>query len=152
MILLNIFSLILLSARISEGCMIKLLPEGIQRSLETIKTDVLPDIQYLDHAQDRTMELRELSQVELNAEASWLAAIKKNIALQSLYSNVIKELLNSVTRSAGWMLFGLVLYGDIGAFNQVKRRRREVKPAQGPRIADRVADIVLRNLEKYNRT
>jgi len=45
-----------------------------------------------------------------------------------------------------------VLYGDIGAFNQVKRRRREVKPAQGPRIADRVADIVLRNFEKYNRT
>ena len=36
------------------------------------------------------MELRKLSQVELNAEASWLAAIKKNIALQSLYSNVIK--------------------------------------------------------------
>ena len=36
------------------------------------------------------MELRELSQVELNAEASWLAAIKKNIVLQSLYSNVIK--------------------------------------------------------------
>ena len=68
------------------------------------------------------------------AAAPWLTHVSAPAKNSPFHENVIAK----------------VLYGDIGAFNQVKRRRREVKPAQGPRIADRVADIVLRNLE-YNR-
>ena len=36
---------------------------------------------------------------ELQPEASWLAAIQKNVANQSLYNNVVKEILNGVLRN-----------------------------------------------------
>ena len=35
----------------------------------------------------------------LQPEASWLTAIYKNVANQSLYNNVVKEILNGVLRN-----------------------------------------------------
>eukprot|EP00090_Calanus_glacialis_P002002 TRINITY_DN11506_c0_g1_i1.p1 TRINITY_DN11506_c0_g1~~TRINITY_DN11506_c0_g1_i1.p1 ORF type:complete len:163 (+),score=41.64 TRINITY_DN11506_c0_g1_i1:56-490(+) len=61
--------------------------------------------------------------IDLSAEADWLVAIRKTLARQSTYNNVISEILKGITRIVGWMLLTLSLYGNV--FTDLKRRRRE---------------------------
>merc|ERR1719286_91673 len=70
-------------------------------------------------AQDRT-----LPGVELDPEAEWNAALTKNVARQTLYNNIIKEVFNSMTRIIGWALIALVLYGNL--LSDSKRRKRSL--------------------------
>ena len=61
----------------------------------------LPDI--ISH-QQRPSE----KNIDLSAEADWLVAIRKTLARQSTYNNVISEILKGITRIVGWMLLTLV--------------------------------------------
>ena len=55
--------------------------------------------QYTDSLADHAMEKEIVAEdFSLDPEASWLTAIKKNLANQSLYNNVVKELLNGLLR------------------------------------------------------
>merc|ERR1712062_606823 len=57
----------------------------------------------------------------LKPEANWLTAINKNLANQSLYNNVVKEILNGFLRSIGWIVLSLVLYGFDNITKAVRR-------------------------------
>ena len=46
-----------------------------------------------------TVSMEKQSITGLQPEASWLTAIYKNLANQSLYNNVVKEILNGVLRN-----------------------------------------------------
>jgi len=56
------------------------------------------------------------SWLDLDSEASWMTAWQKNLGLQNLFNNIVKEILNSILRSLGWILLGVFVYGDVGAF------------------------------------
>merc|ERR1712183_406245 len=71
-------------------------------------------------AQDRT-----LPGVELDPGADWNDALTKNVARQTLYNNIIKEVFNSMTRIIGWALIALVLYGNL--LSDSNRRKRSLE-------------------------
>merc|ERR1711892_1563863 len=49
--------------------------------------------------------------IDLADEANWVSALKKTLARQSTYNNVVSEMLKAVTRIVGWLLLTLTLYG-----------------------------------------
>ena len=51
--------------------------------------------------------------IDLNAEADWVVAIRKTLARQSTYNNVISEILKGITRIVGWLLLTLVRRRDL---------------------------------------
>ena len=46
--------------------------------------------------------------VALASDADWTLAVEKNLARQTLYNNVVKEVFNSLTRIIGWSLISVV--------------------------------------------
>merc|ERR1712123_162455 len=50
--------------------------------------------------------------IDLSDEANWVVALRKTLARQSTYNNVVSEMLKAVTRIVGWMLLTLTLYGN----------------------------------------
>ena len=46
--------------------------------------------------------------VDLKDDATWKSAAEKNISRQSLYNNIVKEVLNALTRIIGWALISFV--------------------------------------------
>jgi len=94
-------------------------------------------------AQDRT-----LPGVELDPEAEWNAALTKNVARQTLYNNIIKEVFNSMTRIIGWALIALVLYGNL--LSDSKRRKRSLVEVNWSH-EENVIDAVRRSLQKGER-
>jgi len=49
----------------------------------------------------------------LDTTAMWNTAISKTLARQDILGNIVKEVLNGVTRIVGWGLTTLVLYGNV---------------------------------------
>ena len=41
-------------------------------------------------------------------QASWLEAINSNLSNQKLYNNIVKEILNGLTRAFSWLVLSLV--------------------------------------------
>ena len=65
---------------------------------------ICPDLPNIISHQQRQSD----KNIDLSAEADWLVAIRKTLARQSTYNNVISEILKGITRIVGWMLLTLV--------------------------------------------
>ena len=63
--------------------------------------------------QDRDIQERTLSEIELDPEADWKKAWEKNLERQTLYNNIVKEVFNSFTRIIGWHLISMVSQCDV---------------------------------------
>merc|ERR1712123_550675 len=50
--------------------------------------------------------------IHLADDANWVVALRKTLARQSTYNNVVSEMLKAVTRIVGWLLLTLTLYGN----------------------------------------
>merc|ERR1711892_529138 len=73
---------------------------------------------------DRAGEAADDNGIDLADEANWVVALKKTLARQSTYNNVVSEMLKAVTRIVGWLLLTLTLYGN--EFTDLIRRKRDV--------------------------
>merc|ERR1712123_550482 len=56
--------------------------------------------------------------IDLAGEANWVVALRKTLARQSTYNNVVSEMLKAVTRIVGWMLLTLVRI-DLSSFTYI---------------------------------
>eukprot|EP00088_Acartia_fossae_P019945 TRINITY_DN21679_c0_g1_i1.p1 TRINITY_DN21679_c0_g1~~TRINITY_DN21679_c0_g1_i1.p1 ORF type:complete len:143 (+),score=33.55 TRINITY_DN21679_c0_g1_i1:45-473(+) len=54
----------------------------------------------------------------LEREASWKKAIEEHLPMSALYAFIIKDMINGLLRPVGWIVFGLLIYGDITLFFQ----------------------------------
>merc|ERR1719483_1104017 len=64
-----------------------------------------------DRRIDLADELADDKRIDLADEANWVVALRKTLARQSTYNNVVSEILKAVTRIVGWLLLTLTLYG-----------------------------------------
>ena len=65
---------------------------------------------FLSPAPDKQRAIQEktIANIQLNDQADWTAAWKKNLDRQTLYNNIVKEVFNSFTRILGWHLISVV--------------------------------------------
>merc|ERR1712123_4970 len=78
----------------------------------------------VDRRIDLTDESADDKRIDLADEANWVVALRKTLARQSTYNNVVSEMLKAVTRIVGWLLLTLTLYGN--EFTGLIRRKRDV--------------------------
>ena len=88
-----------------------------------IFSDMFTDMvtQYTDSLADHTMEKEIVAEdFSLDPEASWLTAIKKNLANQSLYNNVVKELLNGLLRDKKHFEVDALIENPLWAYQEMR--------------------------------
>merc|ERR1712123_340103 len=71
-----------------------------------------------DRRIDLAVESADDKRIDLADEANWVVALKKTLARQSTYNNVVSEMLKAVTRIVGWMLLTLVRI-DLSSFTYI---------------------------------